>query len=190
MTEKEEITKEFQLVRMDEIKISSLDNPIIGTEGLGPCISFILHNKENKKAIVGHLSTDMFLNEESMLNIVLKIYNLVKENNMKNTYFDLYLIEGAMRSIQEIYLYNYDIIKSNNTSAHSSLEVLEILIKNIKCIKINNIIRDNKENVQIVDFNGNVIDNSNSESFIRYVFDSRNGEFVTNKVFGSGKTRR
>lgn len=190
MLEKEKLTKMFLNVRMDEIKISNNDFPIIGTQGLGPCISFILHNKENKKTIVGHLSTDMFFNEEGMLNIVLKIYNLVKENNIKNTNFDLYLIEGAMQSIQEIYLYDYDIIYSNNINAHKPLEVLELLIKNIKVIKINKIIKDVKDNIMFVDFNGNIANKENSESSIQFAFDSRSGEFVTNKIFSLKESKR
>ena len=103
MEEKEINSKKFIMVGMNEMKITTFDKTIIGTEGLSSCISFILHNKENKKTIVSHISTDKLLNEQSIIDIILKLNKLIKENGLKNESFDLHLINGAYKSEQKIY---------------------------------------------------------------------------------------
>lgn len=50
-----EYTKKFKIVRMNEINISSSDFPIIGTQGLGPCVAFLVYCEEKKVAIVAHI---------------------------------------------------------------------------------------------------------------------------------------
>lgn len=186
MTKKEVLTKEFSIVGVNDIDISNDDYPIIGAQGLGPCISFILHNKINKRAMVGHLSLDMFLNEGNMLGIIEKIYSLLNENNLINNNFDLYLIEGTMPSRKKLYLYDYNILESTDIKSHSILELLEILIKNIKVIKVDEIIKTYPNNAfEIVDLDGNIVRSFNLEASKQFAFDSRNGEFVTkNVLFG------
>lgn len=183
MNELKSLTKQFIMVGINEIKISSNEYPIIGTQGLAPCISFMLYNKKLKKSIVGHLSTDNFLTEQSIINIILKIQYLIKENNLKNNNFDLYLIPGSIPSKQKIYSYDLEIINTYNIKEYKTIELLEEIIKNIKAIKINKIIKDIPNDAfQIVDLKGNLTDNNNPESSKQYAFDTRTGKFITNKV--------
>ena len=46
------------VVRMNEVDISTQDQPIIGTEALGPCVGVLIHSKKYQKSVVFHTSTD------------------------------------------------------------------------------------------------------------------------------------
>ena len=70
-----EYTKLFKIVHMNEINISSDEFPIIGTQGLGPCVAFLVYSEEHKKAVVAHISAntkDYF----QLLFDVIGVYNL------------------------------------------------------------------------------------------------------------------
>lgn len=178
------LTNKFMLVRMDEIKISSYDLPIIATQALVSCISFILHSSQNKKTILGHISTDKISNESGIIDIIININKLIKENGLEDSFFDLYLIPGAIESKQKFYSYDLKIIDSKEIKKYNSLELLELILTNIKTIKINRIIKNNFPNnaFQLVDYEGNITNIYNSEVSKQYAFDSRIGNFVTNKV--------
>ena len=45
-------------VRMNEVGISTEEQPIIGTEALGPCVGVLIHSKKHKKSVVLHTSVD------------------------------------------------------------------------------------------------------------------------------------
>lgn len=187
MDEKTLLSKKFILVGMDEIKISSREKNIIGSQALASCNGFILHNSANKKTIVGHLSTDTLINESSMINFILELNNLIEENNLKGSDFDLYLFTGATPSEQEIYTYQLEILNSMDMKKYKTIDILEHILLNIKTIKINNINNNPENTYQIVDEYGNLDFNvKNATLSKQFAFDSNSGEFVTDKVlFGT-----
>lgn len=46
------------IVRMNEANISTKEQPIIGTEALGPCVGVLIYSKKHKKSVVIHTSTE------------------------------------------------------------------------------------------------------------------------------------
>lgn len=46
------------VVRMNEANISTKEQPVIGTEALGPCVGVLIYSKKHKKALVFHTSTE------------------------------------------------------------------------------------------------------------------------------------
>lgn len=45
-------------VRINEVDISTQEQPIIGTEALGPCVGALIYSKKHKKSVVFHTSTE------------------------------------------------------------------------------------------------------------------------------------
>lgn len=73
MDEKEKNTKEFNLVHMGDVDISTEKKPIIGTDGLATCIGVLLYNEQKKQAIVAHIQPEHF-------DTIHKTINLLDEN--------------------------------------------------------------------------------------------------------------
>lgn len=46
------------IVGMDEVGISTQEQPIIGTIGLGPCVGVLIYSKKQKQSVVIHASTE------------------------------------------------------------------------------------------------------------------------------------
>lgn len=69
----EELTKKFILVEMNEVKETSLDKHIIGTEALATCTGLLIYSKKYNKAIVAHLSSDWS-------KIINELFNLLVSN--------------------------------------------------------------------------------------------------------------
>ena len=52
------MNKNLIIAGINEAKISTLENPIIGTVGLATCVGVLLYSEEHKKAIVAHVSNN------------------------------------------------------------------------------------------------------------------------------------
>lgn len=88
------------IVRMNEVNISTQEQPIIGTEALGPCVGVLIHSKEHKKSLVFHTSTDWKpLVVESL--IILADHGLISSENFSKTLENLKLHD-------QFDLYNFD----------------------------------------------------------------------------------
>lgn len=74
-----------KLVNMNEVGITTKENPIIGTYALATCFGILLYDEENKEAIVAHISTDI-------VSVILKIFDLIKVN--KKRVFKYAIIPG------------------------------------------------------------------------------------------------
>lgn len=46
------------VVRMNEVNISTPEQPVIGTQALGPCVGVLIHSKKHQKTVVSHVSTE------------------------------------------------------------------------------------------------------------------------------------
>lgn len=46
------------VVRMNEANISTKEQPVIGTEALGPCVGVLIYSKKHKKSVVFHTPTE------------------------------------------------------------------------------------------------------------------------------------
>ena len=126
-------------VHMNDIQISTNDKPIIGTGSLGPCMGFILHSKDKKRAIVGHISCSQLLDNNNLEKLRLQILKIIIENELINSFFDLILIEGAQKSIYYKDWYELDILQTQEKRTYSLFEILEKNLTQIDLIKINNI---------------------------------------------------
>lgn len=73
-----EYTKIFKMVHMNEINISTDDFPIIGTQGLGPCVAILVYSEEEKRAIVAHIP-DTTKDYFPILLDIIAVYNLYKK---------------------------------------------------------------------------------------------------------------
>lgn len=175
----------FINVGMDDIQISTNNKPIIGTCALAPCMGFILYSKENKKSIVGHISSSQLLDNNSLEKLKLKIFKIIAQNNLVNDYFDIMLIEGAQKSIYYKEWYELDTLQNQEKKTYSLFEVLEKVLIQLPAIKINSINKSNfeSEDIQIVDIEGNLCDESNNEASKQFAFNANTGKFITNELF-------
>lgn len=57
---KEQNTKLFNLVTMNDANISTLDKPIIGTQAMATCFGILLYERKKKIALVAHVSSDFY----------------------------------------------------------------------------------------------------------------------------------
>ena len=73
------------LINMNEVGITTKDNPIIGTTALATCFGILLYDEENKEAIVAHVSTNF-------MPIIFKIFDLIKVD--KKRIFKYAIIPG------------------------------------------------------------------------------------------------
>ena len=183
MHEKEELTKKFIMVGMNEIEISTEEKPIIGTQALSSCISFILSNKKHKKAIVGHISSDMLMSEENLKRMRLELLNLISENNLNNSKFNLKIIQGACKSDYTVYSHELDILNDLEKWEYTLAEVLEENIKRTN-IGISSISRKQIRNkdIKTVDEFGNCNYQSGATLSKQFAFDSTKNQFVTEQV--------
>lgn len=183
---KEELTKKFKMLDMNDVDISTEDKTIIGTQALAPCIAFVLYQREHKRAIAGHLSSNCFLTNGSVDLMISRLESLIKENGLENLGFDLYLIEGAYRSQQKVYASDVSILRNPYKYEFTLLEALEYIFKQNPLFKINSVNDLASSDYQIVDEQGNP---SNSETALlskRFAFDTVSGKFVTDQVaFGA-----
>lgn len=180
-----ELKEKFINVSMDDIQINTKDKPIIGTYALGPCMGFILYSKENKKAIVGHISSSQLLDDNSLEKLKLKILKIIAQNNLINASFDITLIEGAQKSIYYKEWYELDILQNQEKKTYSLFEILEKTLTQLPTIKINSINNSNfkTEDIQMVDIEGNLCDEHNNEASKQFAFNANTGKFITNELF-------
>lgn len=180
-----ELKNKFINVQMNDIKISTNDKPIIGTYALGPCMSFILFSKENSRAIVGHISCSQLLDNNNLEKLRLQILKIIIENELTNTSFDLTLIEGAQKSLYYRAWYELDILQNQEKKTYSLFEILEKNLIQLGLIKINDIKKSNFSinEIQTVDIEGNLCNESNQEASRQFAFNANTGEFITNEIF-------
>ena len=98
--DKEELTKKFKLVKMEEVDISSLDYPIIGTQALATCVGVLLYSEKHKKAIVAHVSS-------YYKTVLYELINMLSLNGLLDDKVYYYVIRGYYRD-------HYDVYKSLN----------------------------------------------------------------------------
>lgn len=186
MLEINEILKDKYInVHMNDIQISTNDKPIIGTGALGPCMGFILHSKDKKRAIVGHISCSQLLDNNNLEKLRLQILKIIIENELINSFFDLILIEGAQKSIYYKDWYELDILQTQEKRTYSLFEILEKNLTQIDFIKINNIKKSNFNigEIQTVDIKGNLCSESNNEASKQFAFNANTGKFITSEIF-------
>lgn len=186
MLEISEILKDKYInVHTNDIQISTNDKPIIGTYALGPCMGFVLYSKDKKRAIVGHISCSQLLDNNNLEKLRLQILKIIIENELVNSSFDLMLIEGAQKSIYYKDWYELDILQNQEKRTYSLFEVLEKNLTQIDFVKINNIKKDNfnTSEIQTVDIEGNLCDESNNEASKQFAFNSNTGTFITKEIF-------
>lgn len=183
MYEKEELTKKFIMVGMNEMEISTEEKPIIGTQALSSCISFILSNKRHKKAIVGHFSSEVLMSEENLKRMRLELLNLISENNLNNSKFNLKIIQGAYKSDYTVYSHELDILNNLEKWEYTLAEVLEENIKRTN-ITISSISRKQIRNkdIKTVDEYGNCNYQSGATLSKQFAFDATKNQFVTEQV--------
>ena len=95
---------------INEAKVSTLENPIIGTVGLATCVGVLLYSEEYKKAIVAHVSNDcgecvndtLKLIEESKLDSSLLKYIIIP-GYYKNLYGIEKMLDSMYRSCPEYF---------------------------------------------------------------------------------------
>jgi len=87
MNDKEKLTKKFIMVGMNDAKISTEENPIIGTEALATCIGVLLYSEEKKIAIVAHVSSQP-------METIDKIFDIIVKNKLYSVNFKYKIIRG------------------------------------------------------------------------------------------------
>ncbi len=150
---KEENTKLFNLVNMNDADISTEEKPIIGTQALATCFGILLYERKKKQALVAHAST-------TYLPAVMKLFELI-DLNSDNTFE--YLIIPGYYSAQEDH---YD-IQSQLLKIFNKGEILKTkFIPFTEQKKFEDIVQLDKKTLSY-----------------EFAFDSRTGKFVNNDVY-------
>lgn len=183
METKEQLTKQFIMVGMGNVDISTDEKPIIGTQALSPCIGFVLHSKEKEKAIVGHVSCNQLMENEKAENLRFQISTLLEQGGLQNVPLDLKIIEGAYPSAYSVYSHELNILDIFGKSKYSLLEVLEEVVKKSDFSNIRSTTfyqeQTSTNDIHIVDVYDDFGHGDRSKQF---AFDATSGEFVTDKV--------
>lgn len=109
MNECELLTKKFIMVGMDEVAISTLEKPIIGTQALATCVAVLLYSEKNKRAIVAHVSNDLD-------NIFYQTLMLIDKNGLDNDVLKYKIIPG--------YYHNHYDIKSKLENMYATFSTM------------------------------------------------------------------
>lgn len=184
MDDKVQLTKNFIMVDMGQVDISTDDKYIIGTQALSPCIGFILHSKDKEKSIVGHVSSSQLTDNERVNDLSFQISELIEQGNLRGVPLDFKIIEGAYPSQNFVYSHELDILDIFGKSRYTLPEVLEEVVKKSNGINVNNTVfyqEDHSTNeVQLVDYYEDYEYGDKSKQF---AFDAKRGTFVTDKVY-------
>lgn len=184
MDDKTQLTKNFIMVSMGQVDISTDEKYIIGTQALSPCIGFILHSKDMGKAVVGHISSGQLVENSRVNDLRFQISELLDQGNLKGVPLDLKIIEGAYPSTQIAYSHELDILDIFGKSQYTLPEVLEEVIKKSDFVNISTTTMYQEQNstpeVQVVDYYEGYGHGDKSKQF---AFDAKNGNFVTDKVY-------
>lgn len=184
MDDKTQLTKNFIMVGMGQVDISTDEKYIIGTQALSPCIGFILHSKDMEKAIVGHISSSQLTDNERVNDLSFQISELICQNNLINVPLDLKIIEGAYPSQNFVYSHELDILDIFGKNRYTLPEVLEEVVKKTNGVNVNNTAfyqeTHSTNEVQVVDYYEGYGHGDKSKQF---AFDAKSGTFVTDKVY-------
>ena len=111
-------------VGMNEVNISTQEQPIIGTQSLGPCVGVLIYSKKLKRAVVLHISTEW---KDLLLQcfMVLADNKLISDENYHKAIKNLYLHEKYSLYDIDLTTKRKMITKSglNITDAEDTLEV-------------------------------------------------------------------
>lgn len=132
---------DFELtnVYMNEVKCTTRYGEVIGTKAIASCIGVLLYDKENKKAIVGHLNSNMYdgFEVEDAIRIYIELCNCMLDNNFSEnvSYLILPGIVGNKDRINTValelekYLANYEKmdVDSSAIKIHGETESLEFI---------------------------------------------------------------
>lgn len=194
--EKEIISNEdIVLVGMDEVSISTEETPIIGTTSLFPCVGFLLYNKKNKKALVGHASSNWQKLIPELL-ALLCINDLITEDMYINCYeiFTFYLKNiidnptANQRFIDDITPYINHLPelseedKIEYTIIPGAIENQSNVDGNLKLVfeAFHPVLTKSKEPLKISDYRLGHID---KELYYKeFFFDASTGKYVTDRV--------
>ena len=121
------LNAKVKLVGMNNVDISTLEKPIIGTNGLATCVGVLLYNEDKKVAIVAHLSSEWKETLEEMFKLISK-YKLdssaIKYTVISGYYPNHYNIkekvEDAFESVYPIFI-PFD----KNEIGNKAIEVVE-----------------------------------------------------------------
>jgi len=179
-----ELTKRFLLVEGDQIDISTEDKYIIGTYALASCIGFVLHSKDMKKAIVGHVSSGQLMHNEQVSNLSFQLSTLLEQGDLRDVPLDLIIIEGAFPSTYVIHSYDLEILDIFGKSTYTLPEVLEEIIKKTDHT---NVVSTRFNNDKVSTNEVHVVDDCMGYSYMdkskQFAFDTKSGTFVTDKVY-------
>ena len=150
---KEENTKLFNLVNMDDAGISTLEKPIIGTQAFATCFGILLYERKKKQAIVAHVST-------TILPAVMKLFELI--DLYSDNVFECLIIPGYY-SVQEDHYGVYNRL----LQIFNKKELLKTkFIPFIEQMKLEDIIRLDEKTLSY-----------------EFAFDTRTGKFINNDVY-------
>jgi len=103
---------------MNEVNISTEEQPIIGTDSLGPCVGVLIYSKKFKKSIVFHASTNW-------QSLIIETLIIMAENNLIS-------VENFNKSIENFELHEkYDLYSFDNITKKSILSKKGLLITGV-----------------------------------------------------------
>ncbi|MBE6156001.1 MAG: hypothetical protein E7164_04525 [Firmicutes bacterium] len=98
MQEKDELTKLFKLVNMNEVAVSNDEMPIVGTQALATCVGVLIYSEKYKCALVAHVGTEW-------QNLLESIFELLIKNELDSAPLEYLIIPG--------YYYNhYEVVEN------------------------------------------------------------------------------
>lgn len=100
--------KLIKLVNEDEVAVSTFDKPILSAKISLPCFGILLYERNNKIAILGHVSTDWKFTLMDMLRLV--------DFNKKNNFEYIIIFDGNLEKVQNSLLSFFQNYKTTNVT--------------------------------------------------------------------------
>lgn len=181
-------------VSMNEIKVSTLEQPIIGTSALATCVGFLAYSQKTKKALVVHFAPDgKFLIPEVFV-------ELNKNNMITNEEYNMCIKLSTLFDEYELYEYNASLreqfaIRENNKIAERidedkiEIKIIPGYMPNSTNIEqhletlfssINTIFKINKNQLSKNAVKTEMI--TSNEGGNCFYFDASIGQYITNKI--------
>lgn len=185
--------QKIKYVSMDEVSISSDEQPIIGTGALGPCVGVLIYNKNKKRAIVLHISYDWEkLIKETLFilleNDLISEENCIKIFNILTLYpkYDLFTFDDE--TIRQIIEKKNLTIRNNSNNDNFEVTIIPgysqdnyNIAKNLKKF-FQNIPQLFQINNQKLPQNAIKIQMHKDLRAHEFYFDASTGKFVTDKI--------
>lgn len=179
------------VVGINEVNISTEEQPVIGTDSLGSCVGVLIYSEKYQKSVVFHTSTNWQKLVVDAL-IILADNKLISEKNLDNSI-------GILNLYEQYNMYDFENEMKNKLIEQENLKITEV-DNTLEVTVIPGYYKDHyRVTINMIQYFSSLFPllkvkpSSLSKNGIRirmvedlgsheFFFDSKTGEFVTDKI--------